>query len=708
VSPSRLSVTDVTHDWFSVLGVRMALGRGFTAAEEGLGAPKVAVLGNALWRQQFGGDPAIVGRTIHLDGSPYTVVGVAPIQMTFPEHTVLWRPIALTAETLANRGSRVFWGPIGRLRRGVSFAAAEREVRVVAARLHARFPQSETGLDYDIVPFRDHLVGTSRIALVVLLAAVSCLLLLACVSIATLLLARATSRRAEIGLRLALGAGPGRIVRQLLVESVLLAVVGGMLGVMIAVVAVRLVVAYGSGTIPLLENVSVDVRVLAVTGLVTVGAGMLFGLAPALEAARTDVAASLMAGARGSSGRAGSARGRSALVSGELALAVPLLVAAVLLGKSFVRLLAVDPGFRSAEVIRFDLTLPACGTGWAPDSTCAGVQGTHYTSPTAIRNFTDRLLTALRAEPDTRAVGAAFGVPFSEWARNQTAVNIDGRPPAPVDRPNVAESKYATPGYFAALGIPVVRGRAFTEADRANAPPVAIVSEGFARAYLPGEDPIGKRIVGVGDIIGVVGDTKTQGLDTTPEPAIYQSLEQAPIPYITVVIRTGAEPGAAMRQVRAQVAALDPALPVSHLMTMDDAVRASAAERRLDAWVVSGFAAMALLLATLGIYGVIAFSVRERQRELGVRLALGARASDIMALVLARGIRVALVGLVAGCGLAFAAGSALRGLLFGVQPLDAGTYALVCGTLLTMAVVASWIPARRAARVDAAVSLRSE
>jgi putative ABC transport system permease protein len=705
--PVRLATADVTSNWFAVLGVQMTLGRGFVSSEEGVGAPKVVVLSDALWRTQFGADRGVLDRTILLDGAPYTVIGVAPRAFTFPERPDLWRPVALAPALLTARGGRRFWGPVARLKPGITLGQARADLHAIAERLRVQYPDAETGLSYDLVPLRQHVVGNARTALVVLLGAVACLLLIACANIATLLLLRATSRSTEMGIRVALGARPRRIVVQLLGESLLLALLGGAGGVLIAEWGVHALVLAAIDKLPLVESVVVDGRVLAFALAITVGTGLLFGLLPALHASGADATVALQLGTRGASARRGTSRLRNVLVIAEVALAVPLLIGATLLGKSFVRLLDVSPGFRAEQVVRFDVNLPYCAKGSEGDSVVVPGRGRCYASPAAFRTFTNELVRGLQAQPGTQAAAAGFGVPFTEWASNQTIVAIDGRPASAMDHPNSAESKYVTPEYFAALGIPVLRGRAFSESDNPTAQRVVVVSKAFADTYISGEDPIGKVVHDYGAIVGVVGDTKAYHLGSAPEPAIYQAWDQVTPPWMTIVIRSTAEPGAVMAAARKQVASLDQSLPVYHMMRMEDAVVAAAGAPRLEAWVVGGFSATALLLAVIGIYGLIAYAVGERRRELGIRIALGAEPQRVVRLFVGEGIRLVAIGVGIGGAVAVAASGALRSLLFGIGPTDVFSYGEVCAVFIGVALIASWLPARRAAQVDPMDALRA-
>ncbi|MFI5229367.1 MAG: ABC transporter permease [Gemmatimonadales bacterium] len=721
-APVHLTSADVSGNWFTMFGVRMAVGRGLVAADEGIGKPKIAVLSYGLWQRQFGGDRAVVGRAILLDGNKYTIVGVAPRAFQFPNDADIWRPVIPDVAWVNFRGSRIYRGPVALLARGVAFAQARRNARLVGAQLHASYPEAEQGLDYDIQPLRDHLVGGSSRLVVILFGAVAMLLLIACANVATLLLVRASSRSSEIGIRLALGAGGGRVARQLIVESLMLAVVGTALGLVLAKGVVRVVAARAATSVALASGLSIDWKVLAFATAITLLAGLGFGLAPALQAARADIVEALKSGGRGSSARRATSRVRRALVALEIVLVLPLLIGASLLARSFARLVDVDPGFRPDHVVTFDLTLPKCGTMWMPDTTCAGVQGTTYMTDASVAAFSHQLLDRLRAMPGTQSAALGMGAPFTDWALNQSTVTVVGEPAPPADRPNIVESKFVTPDYFKTLGIPILHGRDFNEADRRNyinftmhdvgeVPWVGIVSEGAAKAYFHG-DAVGMRIAYSGkttmEIIGVVGDAKTESLTGAPEPALYSADWQIPTYYITGLVRSSADQSTVMRAIRAQVAAVDPTLPIFHLRPLRDAVNASAARQRLAANVVGGFALSALFLAMIGIYGVIAYAVRDRQRELGIRIALGASRAGVVRLVVRDGLMLVGAGVIVGIAASVAASRVLGGLLYGIAPTDAGTYAASSVALIAVAVFAAWLPARRAARTDPMIAMRPE
>lgn len=705
--PLQLAIADVTDNWFSMLGVRMQLGRGFTTGEEGLGKPKIAVLGDALWRSQFGADPAVVGRTIRLDGTQYTVIGVAQPRFDFPDAAQLWRPMALGPRPEC-RGCRIFHGPLALLKRGVPFERARAESRAATARLHVLYPADEDGLDYDIQPLHEHFVGDTRAPLVVLLIAVGCLLLIACANVATLLLARANARATEIGVRMALGASRRRVATQLLVESTVLALAGGALGVLLSVWATHAIVAMRLQSIPSLADIAVDARVLIASLVATMAAGIIFGMAPAFQASHTDIVGALKSGSRGATGSRASSRVRGTLLVAEVALVVPLLIGASLLVQSFTRLLSQPVGFNADQVVRFELSLPWCGTIWAPDTTCAGVLNPRYMAPGATYRFAQTLVASLRSMPGAADAAIGFGVPFTAFAKQQNTVVIEGFAPPPAESPNVVEQKTVTPHYFATLGIPIVRGRDFNDDDRGGGPPVAIISEGAAKAYFGGQNPIGKVLEEQGTVVGVVGNTKTQALAGEPEPAVYVPLAQASTPWLTVLVRAKGNLATTMSAARAQVAAIDPLLPVTRLGVMRDDVEASAARTRLAMSLLAGFAAAALALAMLGIYGLVAYTVRAREREVGIRIALGARHADIVSLIVRVGVVPIGVGVASGVLLSIVASGALRKVVFGIAPTDALTYGATVVALSGMAALASWWPARRATRIDPLTAMRPE
>jgi putative ABC transport system permease protein len=531
-------------------------------------------------------------------------------------------------------------------------------------------------------------------------------LLIACANVANLLLVRASGRVSEMGVRIALGASRERIIRQLLTESVLLALVGAAGGMLFASGGIRLLIATHPGNLPRLDEVTLSMRVLLFTLATATVTGILFGLVPALQTAKLEFLDSLKSGMRSSTTQRRSTRLRSGLVVAETALAVLLLIGAGLLTRTFARLLAVDPGFVAEHVVRFDVSLPDAS----------------YITWSRQRAFADGVVRHLEALPGTVAAAAGFGGPFGEAAARAT-FHVDGRAPDVLGQHSAADVQIVTPRYFTAMGIPLRKGRVFTDRDRSVGHPVIIVNEALVKQYFPGEDAIGHRIqvgwssdtTGHGDtlsmrgeIVGVVGDTKGSDLAAAATPRVYAAFDQSPTGYMSFVIRTTAAPATVLRAARQAVAQVDPDIPTFAAGTLVDAMRESVAGPRLYATVVGAFAIVALILAVIGIYGVLAYSVRERRRELGIRAALGAREGQIVGMVVGQGVRLAIAGLLLGFGVAALSGRVLASLLYGINPGDPPTYEAVSIGLIAVAALASWLPARRAAVIDPVIAMRPE
>jgi len=706
--PARLQVALVSANWFDILGVSVAHGRAFAVGEDRPSAAHVAILSDALWRSRFGGDPATVGRTVDLDGIPYTVIGIAPAHFTFPRNPDVWVPDAFPQWALSPdaRGGH-FLQAIGRRAPGTTFSAAREEFNGVTERIRQRYLDVDN-FSYTIVPLRDQIVGDARGALFILLGAVGCVLLIACANVANLLLVRATGRVSELGIRIALGAGRGRIVRQLLIESVLLALAGAAIGVVLASGSIRLLVAMHPGNLPRLDEVTLSIRVLLfAVGLATC-TGILFGLVPAMQAASPHIVDSLKAGLRSASAQRTSSRLRGGLVVAETALAVLLLIGAGLLSRSFLRLVAIDPGFVPQQVVKFEVSLP----------------NEQYKTWAQIRGFTHGVLGPLSRLPGTAAASVGFGVPFGDGGAT-TVFHIDGTAPVVPGHATAAATQMVSPQYFTALGIPVRRGRVFTEGDRPGGHQVIVVNEALVKRYFAGADPIGRSItvtgwsddstgstpvVFRGEIIGVVGDTKDGDLTKNAQPRLYGAFDQMSERDLMFVVRTTADPSTVLRAARAAVATVDPTIPVFHAGLFADALRESESlsRPRLYAAVVGAFAITSLALALIGIYGVLAYSVRERRRELGIRVALGARHAQIVGLVVGQGVRLAAAGLCVGFAIALIGGRVLASLLYGISPGDPPTYEAVSIGLILVAALASWLPARRAATVDPVIAMRPE
>ena len=707
VEPQRLFEARVGARFFELLGVQARLGRTFTPDEDAEGTPKVVVLSDALWRGRFGADPRIVGQHISLDGTSYTVIGVAPPKFTYPDRPDIWVPLVFPSWALdpSNRGAHWLLA-IGRVKAGVPIEHAREEISAIATRLTEQYPKSNAKFGGTIQPLQERIVGNVRPALYAMLGAVGFVLLIACANVANLLLVRAAARESEIAVRSALGAGQRRIVRQLVTESVLLAVVGAGLGVILATWTVQAVVTFGPAGLPRLDDVTVDGRVLLFTAAVALVTGVLFGLVPALHAARANVSGMLREGARGSSA-GGARRTRGVLVVTEMALAVVLLAGAGLLLRSFIRLTHVDPGFRTDHVVSFNVTIP----------------DTRYLYDRQKNAFVAQLTAELQRLPGTDDVGVAFVRPFENYMM-RTSFQIAGRPaPDPGNEPS-SQINPASPAYFRALGIPLVRGRLYTTAeDRPDAPQVVVVNQELVRRYFPNENPIGQHItLGIshdtaqtgtqitsgGEIIGVVADVKQRDLAGEIYPMTYVPLTTLPTNDLAVVVRTTADPKLIESGVRAAVRTVDPTLPLYQLGTMEQVVRDSVSQPRFYLLLLGAFAGIALLLAALGIYGVISYTVSQRTRELGIRIALGASRERVVRLVLGQGLWLTLSGVAIGLAAAFWLTRLIASLLFGVGAVDPITFAGVSVLLVGVAALASWLPARRAARVDPVIAMRAE
>ncbi len=699
--PERLQAALVGANFFKVMGIRPLKGRTFAPGEDQPGAPRVAVISEKLWWRRFGGDSTLLGRSLTLDGQPYTVVGVLKKGVQLPSAADVWVPKVFSPRELKQRGA-VYFAAIGRLAPGATLRQARTEADVIGRRLSTQYPEANASYfkTMTIDSLEERMLGDTRKPLLILLGAVGFVLLIACVNVANLLLVRAAAREGEIVIRAALGAGRGRIVRQLLTESLVLALTGGAAGVALAAWITRALVTLGPQGIPRLDQTRIDGAVLLFALGISLLAGVLFGLAPALQTSRTDLSGVIREGTRGSKGRTGT-RARGLLVVVEMALAVVLLAGAGLLIRSFSQLQNVDPGFRAGHVLTFRVTLP---------------QGKYPDDP-KLRTFTSSLLERLAALPGVTAAGAtAFGLPLSGEDETLT-FTVAGRPPVPPDKEQAIRIATVTPGYFRLLGIRVVRGREFLPQDRDGGQPVVVINEAAARQFFPGEEPLGKRIElgwkvnGVphgGEIVGIVAGFKQEALQREIEPQLFMPYDQAPVEALSVVLSTPGDPGALASEVRPVVRALDPDLPVYELQPLSERIVTSTSQSRFYMLLLGGFAVIALMLAAVGIYGVIAYAVRQRTQEIGIRMALGASRDRVLGMVVGQGMVLALVGAAAGLLGAFVATRGMRSLLFEVSASDPATYAGVALVLVAVAAVASYLPARRAARTEPNLALRGE
>jgi putative ABC transport system permease protein len=700
-TPARVEGAQVSASFFGLLRVAPRLGRGFLAGENEPARSRVVVLGHELWSERFGADPSIVGQTIHLDRAPFEVVGVAPAGFTYPEGSQLWTPLEHD-ETFRTR-SRGAWylTVIGRLREGITVEQASQEAALIAARLAQQYKDVNEGVGGTAGSLHESIVGQTRPALLVLLGAVGFVLLIACVNVANLLLARVAARESELALRSALGASRARLLRQLITESVLLSVIGGAAGVMLASLSLDGLLALQPADMPRADEVRLDRTVLAFAAVLSVATGLLFGAFPALHMARRATAQSLREGARSLIGGRGG-RLRAGLVVGQVALAMVLLAGAGLLIRSFTQLRHVEPGFDPRSALTFRIALPESA----------------YPEETARAAFMAELLTRLETVPGVRQVGAVMGLPMS-GTRFSLSFGVDGRAElAPAQQPTM-EVRVTTPGYFGTMGIPVKRGRGFLPTDVATSAPVAVITETAAARYFPGQDPLGQRITlgwrrpddkpkAGGVVVGIVGDVREHGLAADYPAEIYVPYAQLPVTAMDVVLRTSVEPESLLPAVQAAMRGLDPDIPAARPRTLEAIVARSLGEPRFYMTLLGAFAFTALALAALGIFGVMSYVVVQRSREIGIRIALGALPADILRATLREALMLALGGVLVGLFGALLLSRTLDSLLFGLSPHDPSTFAAVAALLTTIAMLASLWPARRASRVDPITALRTE
>jgi putative ABC transport system permease protein len=683
---------------FSVLGVQPHRGRVFTDAEDRPEQDGVVVLSYGLWKRAFGGDDGVVGRSVVLNGRSRQVIGVMPEGFAFPSaSTEFWTPLAPTEQLRTSRNS-LWLMAIGRLKPGVGVPQAQADLEIINADILRRFP-AQDGYGIYTVGYHDQLVARTRPAIIALLGAVGFLLLIACVNVANLLLSRASVREREVALRTAIGAGRMRLIRQLLTESALLAIVGGMVGVGLAWLGMRTLVATAPPELPRLADITLDVRVIAFTFGIALLTGLVFGLVPALQISRTGLGQALKEGGRSSSFGVGRAV-RRALVVVQVALALVLLTGAGLMVQSFLRLQRVDIGFDPANVLTLEVTLA----------------GQSYQQPPEVNGFFTRLVDGVRAVPgvDSAALISAL---FLSSTPNSTAFNIEGRPVFTAAESVEVPFDSVSPGYFSTMGIPVKEGREFTASDSAQAGLVAIINDTMARRFWPNESPIGRRFT-YGQpggpntqwwtIVGVVGDTRRVGYDAPIRPETYVPLAQQPSRSMMLVVRSAKDPISLAASIRGVVASIDAAQPVHDVATVEQLLGNLTAERRLNTILFGLFACVAALLAAAGIYGVIAYSVEQRTRELGVRLALGAKPREVFSLVLKEGLVLAVIGVIAGVVSAFGATQVMRSLLYDTSATDPATYAAMATMALLVALIACLVPALRATRVDPLTALRAD
>jgi putative ABC transport system permease protein len=693
--PEELVAQAVTAELFPILGAGPALGRTFTPEENRPGT-RVALISDRLWRRRFGGDRSVLDGTVVLQGFPYTIAGVLPPGFAFLDRNVdVWLPIGFTAESRTPRGRSL--SVTGRLRDGVTFEQAQQDMARVAKDLETMFPAFNTGWTVDVVPVREQLTGPVKPALFVLAAAVAFVLLIACANVANLLLARATARHRELAVRAALGAGRGRLVRQLLAESLLLSITGGTGGVLLAWWALRYlrVVAAERLSIARLDLVAIDGWVLAFAIGASLLSGLLFGIVPALTSTAARPHDALKEGGRTGSGTRGN-RARGAFVVVEVALALVLLVGAGLLVRSFARLLDVDPGFDPGRTITMRVSLP-----WAK-----------YREGDRAGQFFDRFFQEVERLPGVQASGAVSFLPLTGVGA-ATTMTIVGQPALPRGQEPVTDVRVISHDYMKAMGIPLLKGRLFNESDPAEAKGRVVINEALARRHWPNEDPIGKRVrinwdENEDEVIGVVGDVKHVGLDSVARAMTYWPYRRNRYNTMTVTVRASGDPTQVVSGIGGILRQMDPDLALAGVRTMDEIVSNSVAERRLTMLLLSVFAGAALLLAAVGIYGVIAYSVTARTQEIGIRMALGARRADVLKMVVRTALALVVAGIAAGAGGALLLTRLMAGLLFEVGPWDPVTFAMVSGVLTVVALIACTVPGMRATRVDPVIALRAE
>jgi putative ABC transport system permease protein len=703
--PERLGGLQVTDQFFDVFGVPAAVGRTFDRAHAANDRGTTVVIGHEMWQRRFGGAASVLGRTVRVNGQPRTIIGVMPAGFAWGEaqENGLWMlassdipdsPIEVQGELRAARGVNYFQ-VIARLTPGQTLAHAQGDVDRVARGLAERFPTTNAQRRYTLTQAQEQLVGRLRPALFVLLGAVACVLLIACANVANLLLARAGDRHREMAIRTALGAGRLLLVRQLLFESVVLAVIGGLCGLLVARAGVAVLVALAPQDVPRLNEIGVDRWVVAFTFAICLITGVLFGAAPALQTSRVTPQDVLReAGTRTVGGGRRARLTRSVLVVSQLALALMLVVGASLMVTSFSRLESVDPGFRSEQVVSVQLPVPM----------------TRYPSPQRQAQFYADVLERLHALPLAHSATVGFPLPLSA-TNATTSVKIEGRENRPDDKPTAALTLIA-PDYFRTLGVPLVQGRDFTAQDSEKAPRVLIVNRAFARKHFPGESALGHRLEAMGNekttIVGVVGDVRGYGLDQEAPPTMYVPYRQLTLPFMGVLVRTSASAGDVAQSLRAIVRQIDPEMPIDDVETLEQVVGKTIAQPKFRTTLLTAFAGAALVLAIVGVYGVISYTVSQRRREMGIRAALGASPVDLLRLVLRQGLILALAGVAAGLLGAFALSGLLKGLLYGVAATDPMTLVSSTAALIAVAILACALPAWRTMRLDPLSALRDD
>jgi len=685
----------VSSDFFSVLRSSAMQGRTFTPDDEQPGHDQVVVISHKLWQRAFGANPNIIGQALTLNSRSFTVVGIMPPGFEFPREAELWVPLAWDDKERQTRSIHDYL-VLARLKKNVSVKQAQAEMSTISSRLEQQYPQENSGWGAVVIPLRDDLVGDIRLALLVLFCAVAFVLLIACTNVANLMLARGANRQKEMAVRIALGAGRARLIRQLLTESVLLAVTGGLLGLLLAIWGSRMLVRLGS--LPNSGDIGIDIWALGFTLLVSFGAGIIIGIVPALQFTRTSISETLKQGSGRTGGSPIKQHTRKALVISEVALSLVLLIGAGLMIRSFWKLQNVDPGFDTRNALTMSVVL-----NWI-----------RYSEPHQQLAFLDRATEQIRAVPGVVSVGVTTTVPLTGGGSTQP-FSIEGRPVGTIAEQPMAQTRYITPDYFRAIGIPLRQGRFFSDQDRDNSVPVIIISEAMARRFWPGENPIGKRLTpsfhkeqGTREIVGVVGDVKARGLDSDSSTMMYLPFKQSPRPFMSFVVRTSSNPESLIQPVTKAIYSIDKEQALTNVETMDQVLTKSLSGRRFNMTLLLTFAGVALLLAAVGVYGVMNYTVTLRRRELGIRMALGAAKMDVLRLVLSQGLTLTLIGVGAGLISAYALTRLMASLLYGVTATDYLTFGSVSAVLILVGLAASYVPARRATKVNPTIALRAE
>jgi len=703
--PARLSTVRTSANLFSLVGATPRLGRTFLAEEDKEGGNRVVILGHGLWQSRFGSDPAIIGKPLTLNNQSYTVVGVMAPNFQFPvgfgylgkvlnDPTDLYVPIAASGNE-AGRGNYSFFA-LGRLKPGVTIDQARAEMTTIERRLEQQYPDSNTGIGISLIPTQEQTVKEIRPALLVLLGAVAFMLLIACANIANLLLVRAASRQKEIAIRTALGASRLRVLRLLLAESLMLSLAGGLLGLLLAFWGTDALMALTPDNIPRLNEVGVDARVFGFTLAVSLITGIFFGLIPAIHASKPDLNEALKEGSRGAMGSTAGKRTRSILVAVEVALSLVLLIGAGLMIKSFARLQQMNLGFNPDKVLAVTLSLSQ----------------SRYPEAREQAAFFQETLDRLSSLPGVQSAGATTALPLT-LELSGSDFRIEGHPEPEAGKEMIIHTRSVSPGYFGTLRISLLKGRDFSDRDKSDVPKTAIINNELARTYFANEDPLGKRITfDDGEswisIVGVIGDVKQLGLDSSAKPEVYFPYLQVSEPSMSLVVRTSSDPLSLAAAVKNQIQTIDKDLPIDEAKTMQQLLADSVSGRRFNMLLLSVFALVALVLAVVGIYGVMSYTVAQRTHEIGIRVAIGAQSSDVFRMVIGQGMRLAIIGVAFGLVGAFGLTRWMTSMLFGVEPTDLATFVIIAVLLTVVALVACYIPGRRATKVNPLVALRYE